>query len=53
MTLIPPLFWLYDSKFWSSAYLVVLFAVSAWNGASFYRASRAGFASVLSYTRTC
>ncbi|BGP40119.1 hypothetical protein JCM10450v2_004096 [Rhodotorula kratochvilovae] len=36
VTLIPPLFWLYDSKAWSSVYLVILFAVSAWNGASFY-----------------
>ncbi|GAA5935340.1 hypothetical protein JCM3775_006246 [Rhodotorula graminis] len=36
VTLIPPLFWLYDSKFWSSVYLVALFAISAWNGASFY-----------------
>ncbi|GAA6053798.1 hypothetical protein JCM3770_003041 [Rhodotorula araucariae] len=36
VTLLPPLFWLYDSKTWSSVYLVILFAVSAWNGASFY-----------------
>lgn len=34
-----PVFVLYDSKFWCSIYLIVLFAVSAWNGASFYSAS--------------
>ncbi|GJN90496.1 hypothetical protein Rhopal_003507-T1 [Rhodotorula paludigena] len=39
VTLIPPLFFLYDSKFWSSVYLLLLFAVSAYNGASFYPSS--------------
>ncbi|GAA6023084.1 hypothetical protein JCM8202_004666 [Rhodotorula sphaerocarpa] len=36
VTLLLPVFVLYDSKFWCSVYLIVLFAVSAWNGASFY-----------------
>ncbi|SCZ88550.1 BZ3500_MvSof-1268-A1-R1_Chr2-1g04484 [Microbotryum saponariae] len=36
VTLLIPIFGLYDSKFWSSVYLLTLFAVSVWNGASFY-----------------
>ncbi|GAA5984263.1 hypothetical protein JCM10908_006115 [Rhodotorula pacifica] len=36
ITLLIPVFVLYDSKFWSSVYLIALFAISAWNGASFY-----------------
>ncbi|GAA6064173.1 hypothetical protein JCM10212_003054 [Sporobolomyces blumeae] len=36
VTLLPPVLVLYDSKFWSDVYLLFLFAVSAWNGASFY-----------------
>ncbi|GAA5950288.1 hypothetical protein JCM21900_001103 [Sporobolomyces salmonicolor] len=36
VTLLLPLFVLYDSKLWSDVYLLVLFAVSVWNGASFY-----------------
>ncbi|GAA5868142.1 hypothetical protein JCM3774_001034 [Rhodotorula dairenensis] len=36
VTLLIPVFVLYDSKFWCSAYLIALFAISAWNGASFY-----------------
>ncbi len=36
MTLLIPVFVLYDSKFWCSTYLIALFAISAWNGASFY-----------------
>ncbi|KDE08942.1 hypothetical protein, variant [Microbotryum lychnidis-dioicae p1A1 Lamole] len=36
VTLLIPIFGLYDSKFWSSIYLLTLFAVSVWNGASFY-----------------
>ena len=39
MTLLIPVFVLYDSKFWCSAYLIALFAISAWNGASFYSES--------------
>ncbi|GAA5909656.1 hypothetical protein JCM6882_008456 [Rhodosporidiobolus microsporus] len=36
VTLLIPVFVLYDSKTWSSVYLIWLFATSAWNGASFY-----------------
>ncbi|GAA5982742.1 hypothetical protein JCM5350_006233 [Sporobolomyces pararoseus] len=36
VTLLPPVLVLYDSKFWSDVYLLFLFAVSVWNGASFY-----------------
>ncbi|KAL8287418.1 hypothetical protein RQP46_003276 [Phenoliferia psychrophenolica] len=36
ITLLPPIFVLYDSKFWSSVYLLILFGVSVWNGGSFY-----------------
>ncbi|KAM0754855.1 hypothetical protein T439DRAFT_321909 [Meredithblackwellia eburnea MCA 4105] len=36
VTLLIPVFVLYDSKFWSSVYLMFLFAVSVWNGSSFY-----------------
>ncbi|EIM88150.1 uncharacterized protein STEHIDRAFT_138578 [Stereum hirsutum FP-91666 SS1] len=36
ITDIPPVFLLYDSAFWSSAYLLLIFAVSAWNGGGFY-----------------
>lgn len=36
VTLLPPILFLYDSKFWSATYMAVLFAVSVWNGASFY-----------------
>ena len=35
ITLLLPITVLFDSKFWSSVYLLILFAVSAWNGASF------------------
>lgn len=31
VTLLVPIFALYDSKFWSSAYLISLFAISVWN----------------------
>lgn len=34
VTLLIPIFVLYDSKIWSSIYLVALFAISAYNGAS-------------------
>lgn len=40
VTLLIPVFVLYDSKFWCSAYLIALFAISAWNGASFYSEPR-------------
>ncbi|GAA6013895.1 hypothetical protein JCM10207_008226, partial [Rhodosporidiobolus poonsookiae] len=36
VTLLIPVFFLYDSKFWSSVYLLWMFATSAWNGANFY-----------------
>ncbi|ORY81805.1 hypothetical protein BCR35DRAFT_303964 [Leucosporidium creatinivorum] len=36
VTLLIPIFVLFDSKFWSSVYLIILFGVSVWNGASFY-----------------
>ncbi|KAK4051089.1 hypothetical protein OIO90_004829 [Microbotryomycetes sp. JL221] len=36
VTLLIPVFVLFDSKFWSSVYLLALFGVSVWNGASFY-----------------
>lgn len=36
ITDIPPVFVLYDSAFWSSAYLLLIFGVSAWNGGGFY-----------------
>ncbi|GAA5820313.1 hypothetical protein JCM11251_005568 [Rhodosporidiobolus azoricus] len=36
ITLLIPVFVLYESKTWASAYLIWLFATSAWNGASFY-----------------
>ncbi|GAA5925369.1 glycerophosphocholine acyltransferase [Sporobolomyces koalae] len=36
VTLLPPVLVLYDSKFWSDVYLLFLFGVSVWNGASFY-----------------
>ncbi|BGP16279.1 hypothetical protein JCM10213_007724 [Rhodosporidiobolus nylandii] len=36
VTLLIPVFVLYDSKTWSSVYLVWMFATSVWNGASFY-----------------
>ncbi|GEM07189.1 hypothetical protein Rt10032_c02g1206 [Rhodotorula toruloides] len=35
VTLLIPIFVLYDSKTWSAIYLVALFAISAYNGASF------------------
>ncbi|GAA6034046.1 hypothetical protein JCM8097_000665 [Rhodosporidiobolus ruineniae] len=36
VTLLIPIFVLYDSKFWSGVYLVWLFMTSVWNGSSFY-----------------
>ncbi|KAI1789008.1 hypothetical protein LXA43DRAFT_600403 [Ganoderma leucocontextum] len=36
ITELPAVFILYDSAFWSSAYILLLFAVSVWNGGGFY-----------------
>ena len=36
ITELPAVFLLYDSAFWSSAYIFLLFAVSVWNGGGFY-----------------
>ena len=36
MTEIPAVFLLYDSRFWSGIFLLVIFAVSVWNGGGFY-----------------
>ncbi|KAI5477752.1 protein of DUF2838 family [Pseudohyphozyma bogoriensis] len=36
VTLLIPIFVLYDSRFWSGVYIIALFAVSTWNGSSFY-----------------
>ena len=36
ITELPAVFLLYDSAFWSSAYILFLFAVSVWNGGGFY-----------------
>ena len=31
VTLLLPIFVLYESKFWSSVYIILLFAISVWN----------------------
>jgi hypothetical protein len=36
LTEIPAVFLLYDSPFWSSVFLFVVFSVSVWNGGGFY-----------------
>ncbi|KAI0273878.1 hypothetical protein BGY98DRAFT_997995 [Russula aff. rugulosa BPL654] len=36
LTDVPPVFVLYDSPFWSSAYLLLILSVSVWNGGGFY-----------------
>ncbi|KAI0370166.1 hypothetical protein BV20DRAFT_966770 [Pilatotrama ljubarskyi] len=36
ITELPAVFLLYDSAFWSSAYVLFLFGVSVWNGGGFY-----------------
>ncbi|KZT41134.1 hypothetical protein SISSUDRAFT_370114 [Sistotremastrum suecicum HHB10207 ss-3] len=36
VTEIPAVFLLYDSKFWSGAFLLLIFGVSVWNGGGFY-----------------
>lgn len=36
LTELPAVFVLYDSPFWSGAFLIFIFAVSVWNGGGFY-----------------
>ena len=36
LTDVPPIFVLYDSPFWSGAYLLFILSVSVWNGGGFY-----------------
>jgi hypothetical protein len=36
LTDVPPVFLLYDSPFWSGAYLLLILSVSVWNGGGFY-----------------
>jgi len=36
LTDVPPVFVLYDSPFWSGAYLLFILSVSVWNGGGFY-----------------
>ncbi|OBZ76967.1 hypothetical protein A0H81_03679 [Grifola frondosa] len=36
LTELPAVFLLYDSSFWSSVFLLFIFAVSVWNGGGFY-----------------
>lgn len=36
VTELPAVFLLYDSAFWSSAYILFLLAVCTWNGGGFY-----------------
>jgi hypothetical protein len=36
LTEVPPVFLLYDSPFWSGAFLIFIFGVSVWNGGGFY-----------------
>ena len=36
ITELPAVYILYDSPFWSGAFLWVIFAVSVWNGGGFY-----------------
>jgi hypothetical protein len=36
LTQIPALFILYDSPFWSGAFLLFIFSVSVWNGGGYY-----------------
>jgi hypothetical protein len=36
LTELPAVFVLYDSPFWSNAFLLVIFSVSVWNGGGFY-----------------
>jgi hypothetical protein len=36
LTELPAVFLLYDSSLWSGVFLIVIFAVSVWNGGGFY-----------------
>jgi hypothetical protein len=36
ITELPAVFLLYDSSFWSGVFLLVIFAVSVWNGGGYY-----------------
>lgn len=36
LTDVPPVFLLYNSPFWSGAYLLFILSVSVWNGGGFY-----------------
>lgn len=36
LTELPAVYLLYDSSFWSAAFLLGLFSVSVWNGGGFY-----------------
>ncbi|TFY80561.1 hypothetical protein EWM64_g3456 [Hericium alpestre] len=36
LTDVPPVFLLYDSPRWSGAFLILIFAVSVWNGGAYY-----------------
>ena len=36
LTELPAIYVLYDSAFWSGAFLLLLFSVSVWNGSGFY-----------------
>ncbi|KAI0252850.1 hypothetical protein BJV78DRAFT_273058 [Lactifluus subvellereus] len=36
LTDVPPAFILYDSPFWSGAYILIILCVSVWNGGGFY-----------------
>ena len=36
LTELPAVFLLYDSPFWSAAFILGIFAVSVWNGGGFY-----------------
>lgn len=36
LTELPAVFLLYDSSFWSGAFLIFIFSVSVWNGGGFY-----------------
>jgi hypothetical protein len=36
LTEVPAVYLLYDSPFWSGAFLILILAVSVWNGGGFY-----------------
>jgi hypothetical protein len=43
ITIAPPVFILYNSKFWSGVWLISFFAISVWNGGTFTIEVRATF----------